>query len=73
MVLLSNNPKFLNSLDESTRSSLQPDLLVFRNYSAVEIHEILKERARAGLGRASQAFGPDLPKVLEELNTALAA
>jgi len=49
VVLLSNNPKFLNSLDESTRSSLQPDLLVFRNYSAIEIHEILKERARAGL------------------------
>lgn len=49
LILLSNNPKFLSTLDESTRSSLQPDLLVFRNYTAIEIEEILRQRARAGL------------------------
>ena len=49
VVLLSNNPKFVNTLDESTRSSLQPDLLLFRNYSAQEILEILRDRASAGL------------------------
>jgi Cdc6-like AAA superfamily ATPase len=49
MILLSNNPKFLNTLDESTRSSLQPDLLLFRNYSAGEIRDILRDRARTGL------------------------
>jgi len=49
VILLSNNPKFVNTLDESTRSSLQPDLLLFRNYSAPEIFEILLDRATAGL------------------------
>ena len=48
-VLLSNNPKFLNQLDESTRSTLQPEIVHFRNYTAPQISEILEERARAGL------------------------
>jgi Cdc6-like AAA superfamily ATPase len=56
VVLLTNNPKFMNALDESIRSSLQLDLLVFRNYSAVEIHEILQERARVGLHSADDAI-----------------
>jgi len=48
-ILLSNNPKFLNSLDESIKSTLQPELVLFRNYNAVEIETILSDRARAGL------------------------
>jgi Cdc6-like AAA superfamily ATPase len=48
-VLLSNNPKFLNPLDESIKSTLQPEIIHFRNYSAPEIEKILTERARAGL------------------------
>ena len=48
-VLLSNNPKFLNSLDESIRSTLQPEIVHFRNYNAIEIESILAQRARAGL------------------------
>ena len=48
-VLLSNNPKFLNSLDESTQSTLQPEIVHFKNYNAVELQEILTERARIGL------------------------
>ena len=50
-VLLSNNPRFLNSLDESIRSTLQPELIHFRNYGAEEILEILRERAQAGIVR----------------------
>ena len=48
-VLLSNNPRFLGSLDESIRSTLQPELVHFRNYSAGEIEQILLERAKLGI------------------------
>jgi Cdc6-like AAA superfamily ATPase len=49
-VLLSNNPKFLNTLDDSTLSTLQPEIVHFRSYNAVELQEILTTRARIGLG-----------------------
>ena len=48
-VLLSNNPKFLNLLDESIQSTLQPEIVHFRNYDATEIEQILTDRARIGL------------------------
>jgi archaeal cell division control protein 6 len=48
-VLLSNYPKFLNRLDESIRSSLQPEIIHFRNYDAEQILGILQDRAGAGL------------------------
>ena len=48
-LLLSNSPKFLSSVDESIRSTLQPEVIHFRNYSAPEIETILEERARLGL------------------------
>ena len=48
-VLLSNNPRFLRGLDQSICSTLQPHVIHFRNYDAAEIHQILKDRARAGL------------------------
>jgi len=48
-LLLSNNPKFMNQLDESTRSTLQPEIVHFRNYTAPQIGKILEERARSGL------------------------
>lgn len=50
VILLSNNPKFLNDLDSSTRSTLQPELLLFKSYDAVQIYEILRQRAEKGLG-----------------------
>ena len=50
-VLLSNHPKFLNKLDESIRSSLQPEMVHFKNYDAQEILAILRDRARRGLHR----------------------
>lgn len=52
-ILLSNNPRFLNSLDAPTRSSLQPEVIHFRNYNAPEITRILQERAKSGLKRYS--------------------
>jgi len=48
-VLLSNNPKFLNPLDESIKSTLQPEIVHFRSYNAIEIEKILTDRARVGL------------------------
>lgn len=48
-VLLSNDPKFLNSLDESIKSTLQPEIIHFRSYNAGEIEKILADRARIGL------------------------
>lgn len=64
-VLLSNHPKFLNRLDESIRSSLQPEMVFFRNYDAQEITQILIDRAEHGLHAYSTA-------VLQEI-AALAA
>ena len=61
VVLLSNNPRFLRSLDESTRSSLQPETIFFRNYCATEILEILQDRARTGLREVD-------PGLLEEIS-----
>lgn len=48
-ILLSNSPKFLSSVDESIRSTLQPEVIHFRSYSAPEIRTILEQRARLGL------------------------
>ena len=48
-LLLSNNPKFITSLDESTQSTLQAEIIHFKSYDACEIQKILAERARAGL------------------------
>ena len=59
-VLLSNNPQFLNSLDESTRSTLQPELVHFRDYNAEELHEILVDRARSGIVRPPKRILPQI-------------
>ena len=48
-ILLSNNPKFINSLDESINSTLQPEIIHFGNYNSMEIQQILTERAKVGL------------------------
>ena len=49
LILLSNNPKILNELDSSTKSTLQPEILLFKNYDAIQIFKILKQRALKGL------------------------
>jgi Cdc6-like AAA superfamily ATPase len=48
-ILLSNNPKFLTPLDESIKSTLQPEIIHFASYNAVEIERILAGRAKVGL------------------------
>jgi len=48
-ILLSNNPKFANTLDQSVMSTLQPEIIHFSSYDAMEIGQILTDRARAGL------------------------
>lgn len=59
-VLLSNHPKFLTRLDESIRSSLQPEVIHFRNYDAQEIRLILDDRARLGLRHIPHAILPEI-------------
>jgi Cdc6-like AAA superfamily ATPase len=49
LILLSNNPKFLSTLDESIKSSLQPENIFFKNYTPAEIIQILTQRAECGL------------------------
>ena len=53
-VLLSNNPKFLSSLDESIKSTLQPEIVHFRSYDTAEIAQILVDRAKIGLKMVPQ-------------------
>jgi Cdc6-like AAA superfamily ATPase len=48
-ILLSNNPKFTNTLDGSIMSTLQPEIIHFSSYDAFEVVNILIGRAKAGL------------------------
>ena len=48
-IMLSNNPKFANTLDQSVMSTLQPEIIHFSNYNAVEVAQILTDRAKVGL------------------------
>ncbi len=49
LILLANNPKFVAEIDVRTRSSLHPVPLHFKNYDAVQVSEILRQRAERGL------------------------
>lgn len=49
IIMLSNDPRFLNDIDQSVKSTLQPELIHFRNYNADEIRKILYDRANTGL------------------------
>ena len=55
IILLSNDPHLPRQLDAATRSSLQPALVHFRNYDAVQIQQILQDRAERGLRRWDNA------------------
>ena len=48
-ILLSNNPKFTNSLDQSIMSTLQPEIIHFSSYNVAEVGNILIDRAKVGL------------------------
>ena len=49
ILMLSNDPRFLKEIDQSVKSTLQPELIHFRNYNANEIMNILDERSITGL------------------------
>jgi len=49
MILLSNNHKVTDQLDAATRSSLQLNSMLFRNYTPEQIGSILLARAEQGL------------------------
>jgi Cdc6-like AAA superfamily ATPase len=55
-VLLSNNPRFLNQLDQSTQSTLQPEIIHFKSYHPLEIEQILMARAQVGLKMLPQSI-----------------
>jgi Cdc6-like AAA superfamily ATPase len=55
VIMLSNDPRFLSEIDQSVRSTLQPELLHFQNYNATEITSILNERAKCGLRSPAMA------------------
>ncbi len=46
LLFISNDEKFLSFLDERIRSSLNASKIVFEKYSALQLKEILKERAQ---------------------------
>ncbi len=54
LILLSNHPRFLSTLDESVRSTLQPEIIHFRNYDALELQQILRQRASSGLTEVAE-------------------
>ena len=55
VIMLSNNHRVLHELDASTKSSLQPVMVYFKNYDAAQIQEILRDRAQEGLHRWDEA------------------
>ena len=55
LIMLSNDPRFLGEIDQSVRSTLQPELIHFQNYNAMEISSILDERAKRGLQKSSMS------------------
>ncbi len=52
-VLLSNNPRWDNVLDDSVQSTLQPERIYFRPYAPSELEKILNHRAKQGMGGVS--------------------
>ena len=49
VIMLSNNYRVLQELDDSTKSSLQPRTVYFKSYDAQQLQDILQDRARQGL------------------------
>ena len=55
MIILANDPRFLLEIVQSARSTLQSELIHFSYYNAVEIGDILSERAKQGIKRPDTA------------------
>jgi len=60
IIMLANDPRFLGDIDQSVRSTLQPELIHFQNYNAVEITSILNERAQKGLSKPSNSINSQI-------------
>ncbi len=60
VIILSNTPRLLHRIDASTRSTLQPEIVYFKNYDAQQIYEILEDRAKIGLTKWEES---DLRKI----------
>ena len=60
VICLSNNPRVINELDVSIRSSLQAEVHYLQNYDATQLGEILRLRASAGLRKGDEG---DLSKI----------
>lgn len=58
LIGISNNDKFLNDLDPRVKSSLSQDKIVFPRYNALQLSDILKQRASAAF--AEHALSADL-------------
>jgi len=56
IIMLSNNYRVLNEIDPSTRSSLQPIPVYFKNYEAQQLQKILLQRATAGLHSWQESY-----------------
>ena len=55
VIMLSNDPRFLGEIDQSVKSTLQPELIHFQNYNANEVASILNACAKRGLRRPNTA------------------
>jgi Cdc6-like AAA superfamily ATPase len=62
-ILLSNNPRFMNTVDQSIRSTLQPELIHFVNYNADQVLGILKDRAEAGIAKHARPTTAELARL----------
>ena len=60
VIMLSNNHRVLQDMDDSTRSSLQPRIVYFKNYDAPQLQTILMERAQNGLRAWPEALLPQI-------------
>ena len=54
IIMLANSPRVLQTMDASTKSTLQPETIHFKNYDAQEIRKILEARALKGLTHHSE-------------------
>jgi len=64
IILISNKPEFIATLDERIRSRLQPQIIEFRNYKPEEIKGILKERRKYAF--YEETWSEEAIKLLEE-------
>lgn len=62
MILITNDPEFLASLDQRVRSRLTPELLDFKGYTLNEVEGILKQRVEYAF--PAQVLDPQLIQLL---------